>query len=412
MSRVLGRVHRADDLLVADPGRLDRVDRNRVPARPRRRALVPAVRDRTTSITALRRDLLPLVRDHLVAHLDRAEVHHRRPDGVGIAPRDDRDVGFGARLRVLVGVVVLLEQRDVIARGRARRRGTAGPGADIPRPGARPRTRGRRRPCRWCAPHRGRSAGTRPTIRSAARRRVAGGAPARPVHLPPRGFSRSSCTSSRTASSRPSPNQRSSSGASGSSCAAHATCARSTNGFWGLTTAARRAARSARRGCAAYHWSSWSSPATRTAARTPTGAAGPAGLLPHRRERSGEAVEHHRVEPADVDAELERGRRGDAEELRRSTGRARARAAPRAGSRRGTRRPRSPQPAAPARGGAAVRGDQLGAAAAAREREGLMAGADEAAQQFGGLDVGRRAGPECDVEQRPLPAREHVLGVW
>ena len=43
------------------------------------------------------------------------------------------------------------------------------------------------------------------------------------------------------------------------------------------------------------------------------GASGPAGLLPHRRERSGEAVEHHRVEAADVDAELERVGCGDAE---------------------------------------------------------------------------------------------------
>ena len=35
-------------------------------------------------------------------------------------------------------------------------------------------------------------------------------------------------------------------------------------------------------------------------------AAGAADLLAHRRERAGEAVEHDRVERADVDAELER----------------------------------------------------------------------------------------------------------
>src|SRR5258706_3158664 len=37
-------------------------------------------------------------------------------------------------------------------------------------------------------------------------------------------------------------------------------------------------------------------------------------LLPHRRQGSGEAVEHHRVEAADIDAELERVRGGDTEE--------------------------------------------------------------------------------------------------
>ena len=37
-------------------------------------------------------------------------------------------------------------------------------------------------------------------------------------------------------------------------------------------------------------------------------------LLPHRRQRSREAVEHHRIEAADVDAQLERVRGGDAEE--------------------------------------------------------------------------------------------------
>ncbi len=48
--------------------------------------------------------------------------------------------------------------------------------------------------------------------------------------------------------------------------------------------------------------------------RAAAGASGAAGLLPHRRERAGETVEDHRVEPADVDAELERVRRRDAEQ--------------------------------------------------------------------------------------------------
>ena len=46
----------------------------------------------------------------------------------------------------------------------------------------------------------------------------------------------------------------------------------------------------------------------------PIGATGASGLLPHRRERAGKAVEHDGVEAADVDAELERVRRGDTEQ--------------------------------------------------------------------------------------------------
>ena len=55
-------------------------------------------------------------------------------------------------------------------------------------------------------------------------------------------------------------------------------------------------------------------------------------------------------------------------------------------------------------------GDELGAAAAARERERLVPGAHEAGEQLGGLDVRRRARARVRVEQRPLPAREHALG--
>ena len=137
-----------------------------------------------------------------------------------------------------------------------------------------------------------------------------------------------------------------------------------------------RAMRQLASGCAAYHWSSWSSPATSTAAERRPVRPGPPGLLPHRRERAGKAVEDHRVEAADVDAELERVRGRDAEEpparqvaleLAPLLGQVAGRGTPRRG------RPRAGRvgfEAAPR-----VLRDELGAAAAAREREGLVAGA-------------------------------------
>ncbi len=115
--------------------------------------------------------------------------------------------------------------------------------------------------------------------RSAAQPDVAARAGARPTST----SCRRAASAGRRARARarrrrgPSPNQRSSSGASGSSCAAHATWARSTNGFCGFTTARSGARRVSSRGCAAYHWSSWSSPATSTAAeRRPVRPARPA----------------------------------------------------------------------------------------------------------------------------------------
>ncbi len=132
---------------------------------------------------------------------------------------------------------------------------------------------------------------------------------------PWRGFSWSARTSSRTASSRPSPKYVPSSGVSGSSWAAHATCGRSTDGLSGFTTAASGARDSSSAGWRAYHWSSWSSPTTSTAAGAPPVAPGPARLLAQRRQRAGEAVDDDRVEAADVDAELERARRDDTGEL-------------------------------------------------------------------------------------------------
>ena len=48
--------------------------------------------------------------------------------------------------------------------------------------------------------------------------------------------------------------------------------------------------------------------------RTQPFAAGPAGLLPQRRQRAGEAGQHHGVQTGDVDAEFKRVGRGDAEQ--------------------------------------------------------------------------------------------------
>ena len=75
------------------------------------------------------------------------------------------------------------------------------------------------------------------------------------------------------------------------------------------------------------------------------GPAGPARLLPERRPRAREARHHHRVQPRDVHAQLERVGRGHARAARRRPAPPPAPGAPRAGSRRG-RRP----PAPPARG--------------------------------------------------------------
>ena len=142
----------------------------------------------------------------------------------------------------------------------------------------------------------------------------------------------------------------------------------------------------------------------------PVGAPRAPGLLPHRRERAGEAVEHDRVEPADVDAELERVRGRDAEQpaarelelelapLRREV----------AGAVRGDARAEPGLDLLEAR--ARVLRDELGAAPAARERERRVTGAHEPGEQLGGLDVGRPARAGVLVEQRSLPAREHALG--
>ena len=227
---------------------------------------------------------------------------------------------------------------------------------------------------------------------------------------PPRGVSASACTSSRTASSRPGPNQRSSSGVSGISFAAHATCAahdervlrvhdrafgrspRQLGGVRGVPLVELVVARDEH--------------GDRSPARTPRSPR----LLPHRGEGAGEAVQDHRVEPADVDAELERVRGRDAEqpsarqlELERAAflgevaGPVRGDPIRELG--RGGREP-----------AARVLRDDLGTAATAGEREGLVHRAHEVRHELGGLDVGRRARAGVRVEERSLPAREHAFG--
>jgi len=142
----------------------------------------------------------------------------------------------------------------------------------------------------------------------------------------------------------------------------------------------------------------------------PFGTAGPSGLLPHRRERAGEAVEHDRVEPAHVDAELERIRGRDAEQS--PAREIELDLAPLGREIAGAiRRYSVAQPGLHVfelRAG--VLRDQLCAAPAARERERRVTGADEAREELGGLDVGRAACARVLVEQRTLPAREHALG--
>ena len=282
--------------------------------------------------------------------------------------------------------------RDVLVACRAVRRGTGGPGAGTPRPGARRRRRARRRRCRSSRSLVGvDAAGTRSTNRSAARRRARARGRPTSTCCPPRGVSRSACTRSRTASSRPAPNQRSSSGVERQLVrgardlrAQHervlrvhdralGRAPRQLGGMRGVPLVELVVARDEHRD------------------RAPAGAPGAAGLLPHRRERAREAVEDHRVETADVDAELERVRRRDAEqppardvELERAPLLGR-------GTRRGTRR----------------RGRRARARASARRRRAYCATTSaprrlrvnasvwwpartKRVEQLGGLDVGRR----------------------
>ena len=360
-----------------------------------------------TSITALRRDLLALVRDDLVAHLDRAEMHHRRAEHREPFFVDDRDVGLGARLGVLVGVVVLAEHTR-------RDRAVSSSSTRYCRPWCRYTAPG-------CATANTRASSTVPIVRSSSRsiepvlERRAGAQPdvargrslARPVHASRRAASGGRrARASRTASSRPSPNQRSSSGASGQLVrrardlgAQHERVLRVDDRALGR--AMRQLARV--RGVPLVELVV---AGDEHRGRTAAGAPGAAGLLPHRRERAGEAVEDRprRDRRRRCRARARWSRRCRA--ACRSRARVRARAAPRAGSRRGTRRPGSPAPTAPA----SRRRRACAATSSAPRRlrvnaRRLVPGAHEAGEQVGGLDVRRRARARVRVEQRSLPAR-------
>ena len=219
------------------PGARARVERDRVPARARRRASRGGRSRSHTSITLLRRDLLALVRD-----------------ARGCAPRPRR----GARCAGPSGATRRRSRRSRCRCRRAvwvyssassygsshatwsslvepRRRGTAGPGGGTRAPG--------------CATANTRASSTVPIValalvvdevvldrryRCAARRRAAGRSRPAQYILPPRGVSRSSSTSSRTASSSPSPNQRSSSARAGARAPRTRPAPRSTNGLCGV----------------------------------------------------------------------------------------------------------------------------------------------------------------------------------
>ena len=177
------------------------------------------------------------------------------------------------------------------------------------------------------------------------------------------------------------------------------------NRLEGLTTAGSGDRLNTSSGCAISYWSSWSSPATSTASEDCCSR--PARrLLPHRGDGAGEAVEHAGVEATDVDAELERGGRDHApqpsgEQLRLDLaplGREVA-AAVRA---HGLRPAPSRQPPAD------VGGDQLGALAAAAERDacGRRASRDRR-HEIAVSRVGRCSSAGGLVEQRWVPQREH-----
>ena len=313
--RVLGRVHRAEHLVRLDSRRDELGIGQRVPARPRRQRAGREV-ERNDLDRRVGRRPLALEREDGVRHVDRAEV---RPAGSARHPlvlARDRDVGVFAGLGVLVGVVGRFEPREVVVEiepldpplpalvqvQRAGMRDVEHP-AGVDRPDEALLA--------VVVPPTSRNSTDEP-VRSPTRGRAARAPPSTCDR--PRGLSCSSSTSSRTASSRPGPNHASSLGSSGSSCAAHATCGRSTNGFDGFTTAASGVRPKSSVGCAGVPLVELvvaGDEHRRGPAPRPSGAA---GLLAHRRERAGEAVEHDRVEPADVDAELERVGRRDAEQ--------------------------------------------------------------------------------------------------
>ena len=259
---------------------------------------------------------------------------------------DDRDVGDVARRGGVVRVARPAPARRVLEVERPRPRRSR-PGAGRPRRRAPSVGRRRRRRCRAAArcrldhPHR-RAAGCRACRRrgrargAASTSRPAVGEAARGDQVVQQQLGRRRRTSSQSAS------------VSGSSAAAHAQVRpedvrvgrvehrrldraaeeRLAGGARGRCRAGRRA----RRGPRARPWP----------------APGPPGLLPERGDGAGEPGDQHRVEPGDVDAELERVGGGHAEQLAVGSARSSARRSS-AGSRRGRRRPGCRAPGRPRR---------------------------------------------------------------
>ncbi len=240
-------------------------------------------------------------------------------------------------------------------------------------------------------------------------RKDGGSRPAQYIR-PSRGFSWSSRTRSRTASSRPGPNHSSSLWSSGSSCAAQATWGTSTNGLSGLTTAASGVRRKSSSGCFAYHWSSWSSPATSTAAaRRPVRPARPdcwrsdasvpgnpfsttASRPPTSMPSSSALVAATPSKPAVAELALQ---------LAPLAGQEPGAVCGDALGERGVRREPPPRRCR----------DQLRSSPAAREREGRPTVAYEPGQQLGGLAVGPEPAARLLVHERTLPEPEAPLGL-
>ena len=405
---VLGRVHRADQRGGVDARRLEHLGRRGVPARARHERALGQV-ELADLDDAVRRDPLALERDDLVANFDAAEMHDRVAERRERVLADDRDVGGGAGLRVLVGVVARLQQRDVLGGvepldavlpalvqvHRAGVRDREDPGvvdgadgafvAEVEEPvldrRAAPQAHAARRglPARPVHParprreqvgvheiaHRVVEAGAEPALVLGRERQLLRGA--RDLRAHDEGVLR---VDDRVLGR----------------------ALRQLGGMRRVPLVELVVARDEDR------------------RRTAAGAPGPPRLLPHRGERAGEPVEHDRVEAADVDAELQRVRRGDAEqpparqlELQRA---ALLGEVARAISTDAVDELGRDSGEAAAR----VLRDDLRAAPAAGERERLVVGAHEAREQLGRLDVGGAARTRVRVEQGPLPAREHPLG--
>ena len=140
----------------------------------------------------------------------------------------------------------------------------------------------------------------------------------------------------------------------------------------------------------------------REAVAAPPGAA---PLLAQRGDRSREADRDHRVEQADVDPELERVGRRDAEQV--ALGEAPLDLAPLLDGVAGAVG-REPRVVAEPLGREAV--DQLGRLAALREGERAQAALDEAGLELRRLRERRSAQPELDVEERRVPEDDGALG--